>query len=56
MLFNITKDGKESRTVEFEELKELLAFIMACDCPVLITPNWQSKIWNLEVKTNDSQG
>lgn len=53
MLFNIKKDGEVSRTVEFEELKELLGFIMGCGCPVRITPDWQSKAWDLEVLKSD---
>jgi hypothetical protein len=51
MLFNVKYgNGKEPRSVEFEELKELLAFIMGCDCSILIRPNWQSKAWDIEVR------
>lgn len=50
MKFNIKREGKKDRSVEFKELEELMAFIMGCDCPVLIIPDWQSKSWDMEVK------
>lgn len=53
MLFNIKQEGEPDRSVEFKELEELMAFIMGCGCPVLITPSWQSMAWQLEVKKKD---
>ena len=55
VFFTIKSKDKPDRTVEFEYLEELLAFIMGCDKPVLITPNWQSRAWVLEVKEHDKE-
>ena len=50
MMFTVKQEGETDRSVEFEELKELLAFIMGADCPVKITPDWQSKSWEMELR------
>jgi hypothetical protein len=49
MMFTIKQKDEKDRSVEFEKLEELLAFIMGADCSVTITPDWQSKSWDLEL-------
>lgn len=56
MQFNIKyEDKRKSRSIDFEDLKALMAFIMGCDCPVLLTPNWQSNVWDLELKSEATE-
>lgn len=53
MQFNIKRKGQKERLVEFKEIEEIMAFIMGLDAPVKITPDWQSRAWDLEVLEND---
>ena len=49
MMFNVKQEGEPDRSVEFDKLYELMAFIMGADCSVTITPDWQSKSWDMEL-------
>lgn len=53
MQFNVKIKGKKDRLVEFKEIEELTAFMMGVGSPVKITPDWQSRAWDLEVLEND---
>jgi len=53
MLFNVKRTGKKEKTVEFKELEELMAFIMGCDSPVKIIPDWQNRTWDMVVLENN---
>lgn len=59
MQFNVRRriEGvlQAAKSVEFERLEELMAFIMGCDKPVLIVPDWQSKAWDMLVVEKDDE-
>ncbi len=54
MQFNVKFKDKKPRVVEFKHIEELIAFIMACDAPVKIIPDWTSPTWDMEVMDNGS--
>lgn len=55
MQFNVKFKDKKDRVIEFIEIEELIAFIMGCDTPVKIIPDWSSPTWDMEVMNSEEK-